>query len=305
MKHSQASSSKPASKAATGLRKQDEDLRERILESYVHDNILDLSTASDFYQRLVAVTEALTDHVERLPGSRYKLKSGFDAFFRQSFRLFLAGDPSQPADALAYSFFRMAQAWANSMHVDSLPGDWSCTGTEALRNEWKQSWKRIQEKEWDGFRQMSSPIAQYIGTALDEVGNVDHELCYVPSARHVCLGISFAQKMHEDPEMRILIKGDPAVSFMIAYIRKSLRQKWPRDQRQELRNLRVIYESAVSAIEKEFLGLTGPKGRPRDIGERAHIFSIMRGSRYVWYRVNSALCATKRTTAVTPSATTG
>jgi hypothetical protein len=104
MKHSQASSSNPASEGGT--------LRERILESYVHDGTLDLSAASDFYQRLAAVTEALTDHVQRLPGSQYKLKSGFDAYFRQSFHLFLGIDPSQqPADALAYSFLRMAQAW--------------------------------------------------------------------------------------------------------------------------------------------------------------------------------------------------
>lgn len=235
----------------------------------MHGNVLDLSKASDFYQRLAAVAEALADDVERLPGAQYKLKNGFDTFFRQSLPLFLTRPPSQPADALAYSLFRMAQARANHRYVDSLPGDWSCTRSAALSNEWKQSWKRMQAEDWHALREMSSPIAQYIVTALDEAGNVDDELCYVPTAHHVCLGISFAQKMEQDPEMRILIKGDPAVRFMIAYIRKAQGQKWPGDQRQELRNLRVIFESVVSAVEKTFLGLTGPKGRPRDIGERA------------------------------------
>ena len=59
------------------MHKQGEHLSERILKSYVHYNTLDSSQASDFYQRLAAVTEALTDHVERLPGSQYRLKSGF------------------------------------------------------------------------------------------------------------------------------------------------------------------------------------------------------------------------------------
>jgi hypothetical protein len=235
----------------------------------VHGDILDLSKASDFYQREAAVAESLADYVKRLPGPQYKLKNGFDASFHHTLPLLLAQCPLQPADALADSLFRIARAWANSMCVGSLPGDWRCTRPEALSYEWKQSWKRMQEKDWDAFRRMNSPTAQYIVTALDEVGKVDHALCYVPTARHICLGISFAQNMQLDPEMRILVKGDPAVSFMSAYIRKSQGQKWPSNQKQELQNLRVIFESAVSTIDKEFLGLTGPKGRPRDIGERA------------------------------------
>jgi hypothetical protein len=238
--------------------------------TYVHGAVLDLSKASDFYQREAAVAEALADYVERLPGSQYSLKNGFDAFFRQSLPLFLAGNPLQPADALADSLFRIARARANSMCVDSLPGDWRCTRTEALTSEWKQSWKRMSEEDWDSFRQMSSPLAQYIVTALDEKGNVDHRLCYVPTACHIEVGVSFAQKMQQDPEMRILIKGDPAVSFMIAYIRKSRGQQWPRNRKKELELLRAIFESTVKTVEKEFLGLTRPnKGRPRDIGERA------------------------------------
>jgi hypothetical protein len=279
MKESKPSSSKSASKssnlhpeAATGtdLPKPGQNLREIILKSCVHGNVLDLSKASDFYQRKAAVAEALADYVERLPGQRYKLKNGFDAFFHHSWAFFLPGHSSQPADALADSLCRIAQAWANSRYVDSLPGDWRCTRTEALRNEWKQSWKRMSEEDWDSFRQMSSPLAQYIVTALNDGGNVDHRLCYVPTACHIEVGVSFAQKMQQDPEMRILIKGDPAVSFMIAYIRKSRGQQWPRNKKKELELLRVIYESTVKTVAKEFLGLTRPnKGRPRDIGERA------------------------------------
>jgi hypothetical protein len=246
------------------------DPRKKILDSYVQGNIIDLSKASSFFQKEAAVAEVLTDYVEKLPHSRYRLKNGFDAFFHGSLPVFLANHPAQPADALADSLFRVAKAWANGRYVDSLPGDWRCTRTEALSNEWKQSWKRMPEEDWDLFRQMSSPLAQYIVTALDEKGNVDHGLCYVPTVRHVQLGISFQQNTRLDPEMRILIKGDPAVSFMIAYIRKSQGQKWPRDKKKELELLRVIFESTVKAVAKEFLGLTRPnKGRPRDIGERA------------------------------------
>jgi hypothetical protein len=278
MKHPQASSSRSAPKSSnlrleattgTGLPKPGENLRDIILKSYVHGNVLDLSKASDFYQREAAVAEVLAEYVERLPGPRYKLKNGFDAFFHQSWAFSLLSHSSQPADALAHSLFKTAQAWTHSKYVDSWPGDWRCTRTEALSNEWKQSWKRMSEQDWDSFRQMSSPLAAYIVTALDEKGNVDHRLCYVPTVRHVCLGISFQQNMRLDPEMRILIKGDPAVSFMIAYLQKSRKQQWSRRERQELMNLRMIFKSAVSTIEKEFLGLTGPKGRPRDVGERA------------------------------------
>jgi hypothetical protein len=135
MKQSHASSSNPSSKAAsrhpgaaTGADLRD--LRDRILKSYVHGNVLDLSKASDFYRREAAVAEVLADYVELLPGSRVRLKNGFDACFHHSWALFPAGEPS-PADALAHSLFRIAQAWANSQYVDSLPGDWRCTRTEA------------------------------------------------------------------------------------------------------------------------------------------------------------------------------
>jgi hypothetical protein len=201
---------------------------------------------------------------------RDTINNGFDAFFHQSLPIFLSGLPLEPADALAHSLFRIAQAWANSRYVDSLPGDWRCTRPEALSNEWKQSWKRMEEEDWDAFCRMSSPTAQYIVTALDEGGNVDNGLCYVPTACHIEVGVSFAQEMQQDPEMRILIKGDPAVSFMTAYIRKSRGQEWPRNKKKELERLRVIFESTVKTVAKEFLGLMRPsKGRPRDICERA------------------------------------
>jgi hypothetical protein len=278
MKHSQASSTKPVSKAAnprpeiagTVPRKPGYDLRDIVVKSYLHDNILDLSKASDFFQREAEVAEALGDYVERLPAAKYKLKNGFETFFHRSLPIFLSGIPLKPADALADSLFRIAQAWANGLYVDSLPGDWRCTRSEALTNEWKKSWKCMEEEHWNAFREMSSPSAQYITTALDEKGNVDHELCYVPTANHVEVGVSFAQDPQQSPEMRILIKGGPAVSFMIAYIRKSQGKVWPRDKRAELENLRVIFESTVSTVAKEFLGLTRPsKGRPRDVGEMA------------------------------------
>ncbi len=58
--------------------------------------------------------------------------------------------------------------------------------------------------------------------------------------------------------------------FMSAYVRKSQGRVGSRDNRDELQNLRVIFESTVSTIAKEFLGLTRPgKGRPRDVGGRA------------------------------------
>jgi hypothetical protein len=260
-KHSQARSTRPAAKAPNRS-------ANSAVYTYIHGDVLDLSKASDFYQRQAAVAEALAGYVERLPGSKYRLKNGFETSLR-SLPFFLNGQPLQPADDLAHSLFRMAELWARRKYVDSWPGDWRCTRSEALSNEWKQSWERMQKEDWDVFRRKSSPIAQYIVTALDEAGNVNHELCYVPTARHVCLGISFQQNTRLDPEVRILVKGDPAVSFMIAYLRKSQGQRCSTNQRQELQNLRVIFKSAVSAIEKEFLGLTGPKGRPREIGERA------------------------------------
>jgi len=272
-------SSKPASKAANRRpeaaigaepHKLDQVLRERILKSYVHNNILDLSKASDFYQREAAVTEALADYVERLRGSQYKLKNGLDTCFHRSLSIFLAGCPLQPADALAHTLFRVARAWANSRYADSLPGDWRCTRPDALSNEWKQSWKRMPEEDWESFRQMSSPLAQYIVTALDKGGNVDHGLCYVPTACHIEVGVSFAQNVQFPPEMRILIKGDPAVSFMMAYIRNSRGQQWPKNNKKELERLRVIFESTVKTVAKDFLGLTrANKGRPREVGERA------------------------------------
>jgi hypothetical protein len=279
LKRPQASSSKRGSKTGnrhteaaigTDLPEFSQDLPKKLLHSYLHDNVLDLTKASDFYQKEAAVTEVLTNHIERLPQSRYKLKNGFDAFFRESLPLSLARHPEQPADALADSLLRLARSWVEIMRVDSLPGDWQSISTAALNSEWKQSWKRMAKKERDAFQQMSSPLASYILTALHRKGTVDHDLTYEPTARHIALGISFAQDLQEPPEMRILIKGDPAVSFMIAYIRKAQQQPWSRDYRNELQDLRAIFDSTVSTIAKEFLGLTRQTtGRPREVGERA------------------------------------
>src|SRR5579859_3838959 len=105
MKPSQAPSSKPDSKRAShreeaavpALRNTSQDLREKILDCYVHGNVLDVSQASTFYQKEAAVVEVLTNYVEKLPGSRYKLKNGFDTFFHGSLPVFLAGHPAQPA----------------------------------------------------------------------------------------------------------------------------------------------------------------------------------------------------------------
>jgi hypothetical protein len=277
MKQSQLSASKPV-KIAKGLseaptttdsHQRIQEIHRRIIKSYFRDNVLDLSEASDFYKREAAVTEELGDCVQRLHGERFKLKGVFGVSFRRCFPLFLSDVPADPPDALAHSLFRMAQQWANSSYANSLPGDWRCTRPEALSGEWRQSWERVLEEDWVAFRRMSSPTAQYITTALDEKGKVKHELCYTPTARHVNLGVSFQRDTKLNPEMRILIQGDPAVSFFIAYVRKSQGQRRLRGQRRELRNLRVIFESVVSTIEKEFLGLTGQMGRPRDIGERA------------------------------------
>src|SRR4051812_21303397 len=99
MKPSQAPSSKPDSKRAshreeaaipTALRNASRDLRERILECYVHGNVVDVSQASTFYQKEAAVVEVLTNYVEKLPGSQYKLKNGFDTFFHGSLPVLLA-----------------------------------------------------------------------------------------------------------------------------------------------------------------------------------------------------------------------
>jgi RNase P protein component len=117
---------------------------------------------------------------------------------------------------------------------------------------------------------MSRPIAHYIITALDDKGAVSDRLTYVQNVRHVALGVSFAQNLQQPPEMRILIQGDPAVSFMMSYIRHSLDKKSPKDGEQECQKLRTILESTVNRIAKEFLGITREtKGRPRGTGERA------------------------------------
>ncbi len=193
--------------AVADLQKSGQDLRQKLLKSYVHGNVIDLSNASDFYQREAAVAETLDDYVERLPSVKYKLKNGFDTYFDRSLPVFLSGLPLQPADALAHSLFQIAHSWATGMYVGSLPGDWRCTRSEALKNEWKQSWKHMEEEDWEAFRQLSSPLAQYITTALDEKGKVNHELCYLPTAHHVELGVSFVQDRQQTPEMRILIRG--------------------------------------------------------------------------------------------------
>jgi hypothetical protein len=279
LKRSRASSSKPVSKTAnrhgkraiaTDVQKYSPDLHTRILNAHVDDNVLDLSKASDFYQKEAAVAEVLADYVEKVPDSRYRLKNGFEAFFRGSLQVFLARHPAQPADALADALFQLARRWAELMRVDSLPGDRHTSPFAAFDSEWQQSWKRMPKKEWDAFQQMSQPLASYLLTAFDHTRTVDDDLTYVPTARHVELGIWFAQDLQQAPEMRILIKGDPAVSFMIAYIRKSQQQEWTRDDKKEIDYLRRILVSSVSRIEKEFLGLTREtKGRPRGVGERA------------------------------------
>jgi hypothetical protein len=279
LKRSRASSSNPVSKTAnrraesataTDVQECRPDLHTRILKACVNDNVLDLSKASNFFQNEAAVAEVLTHYVEKLPDSRYRLKNGFDVYFRRSLPLWLAGQQAEPADALADSLLRLAKFWAEQLRVDSLPGDRHSSPFAAADSEWKQSWKRMPKKEWDAFQQMSKPQASYILTALDQTGALDDDLTCVPTACHVELGISFAQDLQQAPEMRILIKGDPAVSFMIAYIRKSQQQTWPRDDKEELSNLTRIFYSTVRRIEKEFLGLTRQtKGRPREVGERA------------------------------------
>jgi hypothetical protein len=113
--------------------------------TYVHGDVLDLSKASDFYQWEAAVAEALDGYVERLRGSQYKLKNGFETSL-QSLPLFLSGQPLQPADDLAHALFQMAQIWARRRYVDSWPGDWRCTRSEALSNEWKQKERSLRHR---------------------------------------------------------------------------------------------------------------------------------------------------------------
>lgn len=110
-------------------------VREKILGLYVHEDVLNLSQASEFYQNEAAVAGALTDYVECLPGSRYKLKNDFDAFFRDSLPVFLAGNPLQPADALADSFFRIARHWAETKHAAALLGNRRSVSKEAVDSE--------------------------------------------------------------------------------------------------------------------------------------------------------------------------
>lgn len=147
----------------------------------------------------------------------------------------------------------------------------------------------MQEKHWEAFRQMNSPLASYFSTALDDRGNVDNGLYDVPTARHIELGISFEQDLQRPPEMRILIRGGPAVSFMIAYIRKSRGEQWPRNEKRELENLRAILDSTVSMVAKELLGIRLSKGRPRDIGERAAY--LLYHEKKPIYLVSQKLCA--------------
>jgi hypothetical protein len=278
-RHSRAGSSGPASKhqnrrvvpaPAPDSPKISHDIRETIFDPYLRSDVLDLSQASKFYQKEAAVAGALTDYVECLPGDRYRLKNGFDDFFRASLPVLLANHLPQLADALADFLLRLAQHWAEIKVRDSLPGDRTSLSMEALSAEWKQSWSHMQEKHWEAFRKMSSPLASYLVTAIDDAGVVDDRLCYDPTAHRIQLGVSFAQDSQRDPVMRILIKGDPAVRFMVAYIRKAQREPWPRTEKGELEKLRVAFESIMNRIAKDQLGLTNPSsGRPRELGGRA------------------------------------
>jgi hypothetical protein len=251
--------------------KPSQDVRKGISHPCVHGNVVDVSKASSFFQKEAAIAEVLTNHVEKLPQSRYLLKNGFENFFFNNLD-FVLNREAEPADAIAHSLFRLAQHWVETTYVDSLPGEGSSVSSAALDREWKRSWERMPTKLWDAFEQMSRPEASYIITALDDKGTVDDELTYLSTVRHVALGISFAQDLKGDPEMRLLVKGDPAVSFMMAYIRKSQLQVTPENEKEELRSLRTIFDSVVSRIAKEFLGLTRKTvGRPRVLANKRHI----------------------------------
>lgn len=267
-------------------------MREKILVPYVSGNILDLSAASKFYQKQAEIALELIGQIESLPGSRYRLRTGFDVFFFGSLPEFLAGHPQDPANALADSLFRLARTWAEFKRHDSLPGDRSLISDEALNIEWKRNWEGMKERDWEGFRRINSRSAQLFPTAIDENGKVDDRLIFSPDARRIKLGISFEQNTGRPPQMQIIVIGEPAVSFMIAYVRKSQGLPWKKGDKGELETLRTMFESLVHAVSKDFLGLARPaKGRPRDVGELA-AYRIYHQQKPI-YQVVRELCSSR------------
>jgi len=157
-----------------------------------------------------------------------------------------------------------------------------------LNEEWKRGWKRLGEKDWKAFRQMASPLAEFTLTAIRDDGVVDSTMWSAPTLRHVQLGISFEQNVQKPPEMRLIVRGDPAVSFMMAYIRK--RQPWGKEDKGELEKARLLLDSIMQTFKKDFLGLTRlKKGRPRESGERAAYLLYHEGKRITW--VAREVCA--------------
>jgi hypothetical protein len=244
--------------------------RTEAVASCINGNTVDLSRASEFYRRLAKVALELTDYVEALSGNKYKLMGRFAPFFFKSLPVCLDRRPAEPVDAVAESLFQLAKAWALDIADARLLGDRNLASETSLDDEWARAWNLLDEKHWQALEEMGPAAASYITTAMDEHGGIDEKLVYSPKAHRIQLGISFERDANREPELRLLLKGEPAVRFMIAHIRKSQSMDSSSLDKENRETLRTILNSAVQAIAKEFFGLKKPtKGRPRDIGERA------------------------------------
>jgi hypothetical protein len=239
-------------------------------QGYINGNVIDLSQASDFYKKLAAIAEELPHcYLERLRGGQYKLKNKFDTWFFSSLAVVAGRNPEAPPNAMAEALFQLAFHWAE-IEYNSQFGDERAITEQVLKDEWLQSWKRMGPLDWDAFRQKGSPLAEFFSKATSDDRALDDNLWASPTAHHVRLGISFTGDEHRPPEMKMTVIGDPAVRFMIAYVRNFPGALRSEEELSERDATGVMFDSIVHAFKQDILGLTRPKkGRPRDIGERA------------------------------------
>jgi hypothetical protein len=237
---------------------------------YINANLIDLSQASNFYKKVAAVSEELTDrYVEHLDGDKYRLKNGFDTWFFGSLRVASESHPEAPPNALAWSLFLLARYFAEIKYSDQF-GDARAITDEVLLDEWLQSWARMKPSDWDAFRQKGSPSTEFFSLATRDDRTLDENLWPSPTAHHIRLGIAFTRDEHRPPEMKMTVTGDAAVRFMIAYVRNSPGSLLSKGEIVERDAAEAIFDSIVRAFKQDILGLTRPKkGRPRDIGGRA------------------------------------
>lgn len=253
--------------------------------------MLHLADATEFYRREAAIALEVVDYVEARDESQYLLKGGFEGFFFLHLPSILPFLPTEPVNALAKALFILARSWAYILYEH--PGSWTVLDPDVLK-EWKKSWEKISEKDLEEFRRRdSTPHSEKAyRTAVDASGKVDDKSCRDPGARRIELEIAFEQNTNYPPEMRITVRGEPAVNFMIAYIRKLQGVSLTSDDGIILDNLHAMFDSVTQAVARKFLGLIRSRGRPRTISERAAL--LMYHERKPIGLVARELC-TKRT----------